>query len=138
MIGRFYFWVGFRDGSIRSDEERHAVDAIIDSTHEFFLPKDAISVGQGQIGVSDQGEGEFVFSTKLFMRGLRVLTYADNLNAGLPKRSVLIAKRAGLSGAARGVVFRVEVQQAKAFSFIATVVFSVERVGKDRGNLPDR
>src|SRR5439155_4482808 len=66
-------------------------------------------VGGVVADIGQQTVGEVVLLAELDVAGDRVRRYAEDLDAGRQDACVVVAQRAGLGGAARGVVLRIEV-----------------------------
>src|SRR5574340_44913 len=86
--------------------------------HELFLPPNAIHRAHAVPDISQEGKWQAILRLELGVRSNSIRAYAQQRDAGEPVCSIVVAKGAGLFGAAGGVVSRVEVQHDGATSVI--------------------
>src|SRR5262249_14143788 len=92
------------------DEECRAVHPHVFAAIHAFLDPDAILLGDRGVFIGGERERQLVFLLELVVRGGAVLGDADHGSAGLAEIGQCVAEAAGLSGAAAGVVLRIEVE----------------------------
>lgn len=108
MLVWLNFWENGCKLAFRTDDEGGAFGAEVGfAVHGFFDP-DAVGFGDGVVFVDDEGEGEVEFLDEFLVAGGGVDTDAEDLGFG-GDGGPTVAEGAGLSGAAGGVVFGIEV-----------------------------
>src|SRR5215813_1583596 len=92
------------------DEKRGAGDALELPPVEGLVPPGAVILRHRVVLVGQQGEGELVLPGEPGVAGGVVGAHAQDHRSGLHQLRVLVAEGAGLAGAPRGVVLRIEVE----------------------------
>src|SRR5271169_3842406 len=92
------------------DQKGRAFDAHVFTPVHALLDPGAIFLADLAVDIGGENERQAVLFLELVVRGDRILGDADNDSARATVIRERIAKPAGLCGAARGVVLRVEIQ----------------------------
>lgn len=90
-------------------DEGHAVNAFVFTTHEFFRTPNPKLLDDGFVGVRNEWEVQLILIYKLGVCRYAVSTNTNDMHLSRKQGLLAVADTAGLSGAARGVVFRVKV-----------------------------
>ena len=77
---------------------------------QHLLAPGPVLLGHGLVGVGEEGEVQLVLGLELLVGRERVAAHAEHDRALLLEGGLAVAERAGLAGAAGGVVLRVEVE----------------------------
>lgn len=89
--------------------EGHAVDTFVFTTHEFFRTPNTKLLDDGFVSVGNKWKIQLILIYELSVGSHAISANANDMYLSCKQGLLAVADAAGLSGAARGVVFRVKV-----------------------------
>src|SRR5436190_2833549 len=122
------------DHAVLVDQEGGAVDAHVLAAVQALLDPGTVLLADLAVFVGHQGEGEAVLGLELVVARHAVLADADHLRFQLLEGGGRIAEAAGLGGAARRVVFGIEIEHHRLAAQLAELELAaaVRRAGEIR------
>lgn len=86
------------------------MNAIVNAPKQHFLAKNSIQIGDREVGIGEEREGQAVFSDEILMNPPRVGADAEQLKIGGAEVGKLVAEVANFRRAGGSVVCRIEKQ----------------------------